>query len=547
MNRSAPARLPGAFLWTVIAVCVMPTLLNWCGADFSVQGKALDASTVVTSIDDTPDLLRTRTIQGPLVHTLLEWSAFCVALVTVVFSFIHFTVRLDAAAPIIGAAMFASGMIDAFNILAASGLVLQVSDYRYFVPFTWAISRQFNIVIMIAGASLFLRRRPNEPLGGARRSVRFIVLVGILFTLIAYVIIQTCAFVPRLPQSLFPEAVVPRPWDAVPLILYILAGGIIFPRFHLLYPGLFSHALIICVIPQIATQLHAAFGSRALYDNHFNIAYFLKIVAYVVPLAGLIWEYTRTYQVEVQLRAAQKNLQIARDIQLDMLPQSAPQLAGFDLAGGSYPAEEVGGDYFDYIPMPDGCLGLVTADVTGHDIGASIFMTQTRAYLRALARTRSNISQIIRLLNEFLIEDARNDRFVALFFAKLNPRTRRLTYCPAGYMSYLLDRAGAWQKLESNSLPLGIVAEGETAPATEMTLETSDLFLSFTDGVIEALNPEREQFGLERTLETVRSLRERPAAEIVAAVYDAIEKFSRGAHRSDDMTVLVLRCVGRKS
>ena len=394
---------------------------------------------------------------------------------------------------------------------------------------------------MIVGTGLFIRRGGDEMTGGPRRGPRFIFLVAILFTLVAYVIIQTCAFVPRLPQSLFPDAFVPRPYDAIPLILYLLAGGIIFPRFYRLHPSLFSYALVISVIPQVATQLHAAFGSRELYDNHFNIAYFLKIVAYLVPLAGLIWEYTRTYQREVHLRAAEEKLQIARDIQTDLLPSCAPAMQGFDLAGRSYPAEAVGGDYFDFIPMADGCVGLVTADVSGHDIGASIFMTQTRAYLRALARTSSDPSEIIKWLNRFLVEDGKDRRFVALFFAKLNPATRRFTYCPVGYMSYLIGKSNVWQKLESGSLPLGILEAGDTVLSVEITLEPEDLFLSFTDGVLEALSPDGSRFGLDRTLGTVVAHRDLSTDKIVDAVYRAIQAFCRGNPPGDDITILVLK------
>lgn len=535
------ARLPQQFVWIVVLICALPTLCNWCRIDFATQGAEQHRG--LSSAEDTTELLSYRRIRGALVHTVLEWTAFCVAVVTVVFAFIHFMIRRDAATPIIGAALFSSGIIDAFNVLAANGLVLQVVDYQDFVPFTWAISREFNICIMIVGAGLFIRRGGDEHTGGPRRGSRFILLVGVLFTLVAYIIIQTCAVVPKLPQSQFPQAVVPRPYDAIPLILYILAGGMIFPRFYRLHPSLFSHSLIVSVVPQVTTQLHAAFGSQALYDNHFNIAYFLKIVAYLVPLAGLIWEYTRTYREEVQLRAAAEKLQIARDIQFDLLPSGAPETPGFDLAGRSYPAEAVGGDYFDFIPMSDGCLGLVTADVSGHDIGASIFMTQTRAYLRALARTQADPAQIIQLLNRFLIEDGKDRRFVALFFAKLNPATRRLSYCPVGYMSYLIGKSNVWQKLENGSLPLGIL-EGEAVPAVEIPLEPEDLFLSFTDGVVEALSPDGTRFGLDRTLGTIVAHRDLPADQIVDALYRAIQNFCRDAPPSDDITLMVLKGTG---
>ncbi|MFO0428650.1 MAG: PP2C family protein-serine/threonine phosphatase [Planctomyces sp.] len=544
MQYNQPARLPLPFLWIVIAVCLLPTALNLCGFDFSTRGQELGRATVLNSIADTPDLLETHPIKGPLVHTVLEWSAFCVAVVTVVFSFIQFSVRRDSTTPIIGMAMFASGLFDALNVLAANGLILRVSDYREFIPFTWAISRSFNICIMIAGASLFLRRKPDQKFGSARRSGRYLLLIGLFLSVLAFVIVQTAAYVPKLPHSLFPNSNVPRPWDAMPLILYLFAGGIFFPRYYRMHPGLFSHALIVGVLPQIATQLHAAFGSRELYDNHFNIAYFLKIFAYAVPLIGLILEYIRTYQGEIRLRAAEESLQMARIVQQEMLPQRPPKLPGFDIAGRSFPAEAVGGDYFDYIEMSDGAVAIVTADVSGHDIGASIFMTQTRAYLRALAGRETDTVSILRRLNRLLTEDGRHERFVALFFAKLNPKKRTMTCCPAGYMSYLLQKSGKWRIIESDCVPLGILSDDSTMTTEVIHLETSELFVSFTDGVVEAASPAGEQFGVDRTLAAIVENKHLSAEEIVSRLYETIEDFCGGSARTDDVTVVVLKSIG---
>ncbi|NJR76836.1 MAG: histidine kinase, partial [Scytonema sp. CRU_2_7] len=94
------------------------------------------------------------------------------------------------------------------------------------------------------------------------------------------------------------NSIVTRPWDVAPLLLFIFAGLVVFPRFYYKYPSLFSHALVISVIPQVATQLHMAFGSKMLFDNSFNVAHFLKIIAYLVPFLGLTLDYVRTYREE---------------------------------------------------------------------------------------------------------------------------------------------------------------------------------------------------------------------------------------------------------
>ncbi|MCA9099489.1 MAG: SpoIIE family protein phosphatase, partial [Planctomycetaceae bacterium] len=163
--------------------------------------------------------------------------------------------------------------------------------------------------------------------------------------------------------------------------------------------------------------MHAAFGSTQLFDNHFNISNYQKILAYLVPLVGLLLEYTRAYQAEVSLRATEEQFRVAKGVQRDLLPRSSPEIPGFDIAGVSIPAEMVGGDYFDFIPMKDDCLGIVVADVSGHDLGASIFMGQTRAYLRALAQLKNSVPEVMHDLNQFLMEDARDQRFVTIVLA----------------------------------------------------------------------------------------------------------------------------------
>ena len=124
----------------------------------------------------------------------------------------------------------------------------------------------------------------------------FVAVISFGFGLLSYTIVSICATSERLPQTLFPNSLITRPWDVLPLILFIISGTFLYPRFYKKYPSLFSHGLIISVIPNIATQIHMAFGSSALFDNHFNIAHFLKIIAYLVPLTGLILDYIYTHR-----------------------------------------------------------------------------------------------------------------------------------------------------------------------------------------------------------------------------------------------------------
>jgi len=183
--------------------------------------------------------------------------------------------------------------MDAFHTLAADQLIEAVADNREFIPFTWAICRSFNALILLAGASIILIGKRKDHRG----DLGFLLLVSVFFGFAAYVIIQICALSSSLPTTMYQEdpllGLITRPYDVAPLLMFLIAGLWVFPRLHREHPTVFSHALIISTIPGIVTQLHMAFGSGALYDHHFNIAHFLKIMAYLVLFCGITWTLAR--------------------------------------------------------------------------------------------------------------------------------------------------------------------------------------------------------------------------------------------------------------
>ncbi len=297
-------KIPVQLVWAVLILCVLPSLLNLFGVDFGAPSHTFNA-------EDALPLPKSQVIDamhyklsGSFTHTILEWSAFCTAIFTVILSLIQFYLKGDIITPIIGIALFFAGCMDAFHTLAADRLIQGVADNNDLIPFTWAICRLFNALIMICGAAFFLITNPRTSKGG----FSLVTSVSLIFGMIAYGIISICAHSATLPKTTFPNAIVTRPWDFAPLLLFIFAGLVVFPRLYSKYPSLFSHALVISIIPQVATQLHMTFGSTALNDNHFNIAHFLKIIAYLVPFMGLSLEYIQTYREEAaaarQLRQA---------------------------------------------------------------------------------------------------------------------------------------------------------------------------------------------------------------------------------------------------
>lgn len=254
-------------------------------------------------------------------------------------------------------------------------------------------------------------------------------------------------------------------------------------------------------------------------------------------------ERARRWQAERIMRAQQEEFDVAREIQQRLFPSAAPRLPGFDIAGRSNPAIAAGGDYYDFIPMLDQHVAVVVGDVCGHGIGAALVMAETRAYLRALMLTRRDVGEVLESANRALVADMASNRFITLMLTSLAPASRQLTYSSAGHgLSYVLDASGRVKHtLTSTGIPLGIDGGEKFPAAPPLQLETGDLVLLCTDGIVEARGPVGNELGVERVLEIAREHRREPASAIVAQLCDAAIAQYAGAEQADDITAAVIR------
>jgi serine phosphatase RsbU (regulator of sigma subunit) len=236
-------------------------------------------------------------------------------------------------------------------------------------------------------------------------------------------------------------------------------------------------------------------------------------------------------------------MNMAQAIQQKLFPTSPPALRGLDVYGMSQPAETMGGDYFDYIPFLNDCLGVVIGDVSGHGIGPSLLMSSTRAYLRALALTSKNVAGMLGQLNRALVDDFANQHFVTLLLARLDVRTGSFIYSSAGHPpGYILSASGdVKQVLEATSMPLGISPEIEFPEASEIRLKPGDSVFLLTDGLLESVGPRDKPFGVERSLEVVKANCNKSAYEIVHQIYAALGNFCQKRGRDDDVTILMIK------
>ena len=235
-------------------------------------------------------------------------------------------------------------------------------------------------------------------------------------------------------------------------------------------------------------------------------------------------------------------IRIARQIQQKLFPAASLPLAGFDVAGASYPAEATGGDYFDYIPFKDGSSGIAIGDVSGHGFGPALLMAEMRAYLRAFAVAHADVAKILSLVNEALVSDV-DGRFATLLFARLDADRQSFVYTSAGHQTgFILDASGAVKShLKSTGMALGVMADGEFAAASPVVLEPGDAVLLMTDGIVEAHGGDEELFGVERALEIVRANRAKPANDIVNILCASARDFCSFRTQVDDMTAIIIK------
>jgi len=302
------------FLVFVITLCLLPFVLNLFGFSFA---------SVITPLKTNEPVEANQlfyALSGAIQHTLLEWSAVVLALLTFILALVHYRIHRDIAIPIMGMAIFCAGSVDAFHTLAATRIISAEVDNTDFIPFTWALSRIFNASIMIIGTLIYfvlytrkkqvaLNESNNKEIEKhSNKDNKILAVIGIVFLSFAYLSVHIAANSSHLPQTMFKQALITRPYDVLPLGLFIFSGSL-FINLYKQRPSIAKYGLLLSIIPEITTQLHMAFGSTALFDNHFNIAHSLKIIAYSCAFLGLLFDLKATSMHRVAQRSTQSTAQ----------------------------------------------------------------------------------------------------------------------------------------------------------------------------------------------------------------------------------------------
>ena len=270
---------------------------------------------------------------------------------------------------------------------------------------------------------------------------------------------------------------------------------------------------------------------------------FIELLSSVANQIGIAWRNSCLTEEMIAVKEQEKELEIAKHIQHDLLPDKAPDIEGIELHGLCVPTNQIGGDYYDYLHRDLERIDLVIADVSGHSIGAALLIAETRAFIRAKAESLQGPAQIIRAVNAFILTDLdRAEMFITLFYASYDAINQKLRYASAGHNNPMIWRAetGRCDHLDANGLILGVKAD-VIYDEKETEMASGDLLILFTDGLTEAENRSGDFFGEERLEELLREYHLLPTAEIIDRIMEQARLFTGTRSFRDDVTIVLMK------
>jgi phosphoserine phosphatase RsbU/P len=280
----------------------------------------------------------------------------------------------------------------------------------------------------------------------------------------------------------------------------------------------------------------------------------VRLLKSVAAQAGLALENANLMR-EIADEVAQRErlnreVEIAREVQERLFPQTLPAIAGLDYAGHCRPALGVGGDYYDFLALPQGHLGVAIGDVSGKGIAAALMMASLQASLRGEAtRAPENLAAAVSNINRLVYEASAENRYATFFYGQYDPATRAFDYVNAGHNPPMLFHCanGKWSvtRLDIGGTVVGLMKSFAYQQGS-VALSRGDILVAYTDGISEAMNQSDEEWGEDRMMKTIESCNSLPAREILQHVFTSADAFVAGAEQHDDMTLVVLRTVGEE-
>ena len=267
----------------------------------------------------------------------------------------------------------------------------------------------------------------------------------------------------------------------------------------------------------------------------------VDFISSVASLAIISLENQRLFLEAIEKQKIEEELEIARDIQRNLLPQQTPSFTRFDIAAANLSSRQVGGDYYDMITLDDKSFIVAIADVVGKGVPAALLMANLQAFLKVTCKQGMKINEATGLINDLVSENITDGKFITFCWAILNNDAAAIEYVNAGHNPPLLIRNGKIRKLEKGGMILGVMKTVQPYESEIVKLEKDDIIVLFTDGISEAKNTKDEEFSDDRLEKLVLQLSERPAAGILDEIKKEVQNFAYGTVQSDDITLMVIK------
>jgi sigma-B regulation protein RsbU (phosphoserine phosphatase) len=268
----------------------------------------------------------------------------------------------------------------------------------------------------------------------------------------------------------------------------------------------------------------------------------LEFLYSLANLAIISIENARLFREAIEKQKMEDELAIAREIQQGLLPTTLPRIAGFEIAAINITSKQVGGDYYDVLPIHFNEYVLAIGDVSGKGTPAALLMANVQAALRAFAPMGLSLPVATARINDLTCSNTGRDKFITFFWGYLNTATKEFRYVNAGHNPpYLLRGNGKIERLELGGIILGLMQTLTPYQEGSVVLESGDVVVMFTDGVSEAMNAEEVDFTEERLEEVLKTVRSKSPSEIIHAIQAALETHTQGTPQSDDITMLILK------
>ena len=287
-------------------------------------------------------------------------------------------------------------------------------------------------------------------------------------------------------------------------------------------------------------------GLLTVFNKHSDTGFTIedqRLLSILAAQSSHIIENARLYEKEQALIRLQGEMRLANDIQVNLLPKSTPQIPGYQIAGKSIPAKDVGGDYFDFIPLKDNLVAFCLGDISGKGIPAALLMANLQASLRGQTLMDIPCKDCVAFTNKILYGSTDSNKYATLFYGVLDPSENNITFCNAGHNEpILIEQGGEVKRLKEGGIVVGIMPE---IAYDEKTIDfpPGTVLVVYSDGITEAMDSNEEEFGEERLINLIKENRKLSATDLINLLIKTVNDHAGNAEQMDDMTIVVIKRV----